>query len=72
MTNHREVLRLNFQRVADITNDAYLTYERDGSRLSVNIYKEWAMLLIRYHDAMERSASKGEEVATPPSMKGDA
>lgn len=74
MQDHHGILRREFERIAKITDEAYLDLTDADldvpSKLTEASYKDWAGLLLRYHDAIER-ISKGEEGQPPPlpSMK---
>ena len=72
MTVHSNVLWREFDRIADITDEAYrdMMHPESGARASVN-YASWAALLLRYHDAIER-VSGDEPPEAPVSMKGQS
>ena len=66
--DHSEILRREFDRIAEETDAAY-SVMREGEPRGEAVYKEWAGLLLRYHDAIERVT--GKEPSIPPrSMKG--
>lgn len=71
MTAHSDILHREYDRIASITDDAYLEMMLPDapSRASGN-YASWAALLLRYHDAIERVSSPDEPEAPPVSMKG--
>ena len=66
---HRDILRREFERIAEFTDNAYsVLVDGEETRGEAN-YKDWAALLLRYHDALERVTGK-EPAAPPQSMKG--
>ncbi len=80
--DHHAILRREWLRVAAITDATYqaMIHENDAeegeshppSKFGMAAYKEWAGLLLRFHDAIER-ISKGEgDSVDMPSMKGTA
>ena len=74
VTDHHAVLRREWERIAAITDAAYNDMGKDTvkeghvSKLLEARYKDWAGLLLRFHDAIER-ISKGEEGVDLPPMK---
>ena len=67
---HREILRREFDRIAKFTDEAYVD-AIEGPAKKMADYRDWATLLLRYHDAIERVT--GKEPSVPPrSMKGDS
>ena len=78
--DHHTILRREWLRIAALTDASYqaMVHENDTeegemnppSKFGMAAYKEWAGLLLRFHDAIER-ISKGEEgIGEMPSMKG--
>jgi hypothetical protein len=73
---HHAILHREFDRIAAITDEAFNTLSEDAaeegqvSKLLEARYKDWAGLLLRYHDAIERiSKETGDTAPDLPSMK---
>ena len=69
---HRAVLLREFERVAALTDAAYVRLMNGDSPRDEAVYKEWVTVLLRYHDALERVAGKGDGTKSPRPMKGEA
>lgn len=66
----RDILRREFDRIAIYTDAAFEELAEGTSSHAAATYKDWAALLLRYHDAIERIAGKQSQ-APVRSMKRD-
>ncbi len=72
--NHNDDLARQFKRVAGLADSAWealalaMTEDEPITRAEAR-YKDWASLLMRYHDAMERVAGKDETLDGLGGMK---
>ncbi len=72
--NHTDALSRQFARVTLLADSAWdmleeaIEQDEPITRLEAR-YKDWASLLMRYHDAMERVAGKDEGPQELGSMK---
>ncbi len=78
--DHHKILRREFDRIANVTNltwhvatDAEIRESfgvEESPKFALAAYKDWAGLLLRYHDAIERiSKDDGSGRVLMPTMK---
>lgn len=75
--SHTDALTRQFKRVTLLADSAWDTLEKaieedEPITRHEARYKDWASLLMRYHDAMERVSGKDEGPANLGSMKAQA
>lgn len=67
---HRAILKREFDRIAELTDQAYARLLEGEPRAAAE-YKDWASLLLRYHTALEQVEGKEGPTNRPErSMKG--
>ncbi len=81
--NHHDILRREWGRIAAITDAVYQAMlpradneeatelPRLGDKFGMAAYKEWASLLLRFHDAIERISEGEGGVGDIPPMKAE-
>lgn len=72
--NHSDALARQFNRVVQLADDSWdglqLAIAEDGPTTRAEArYKDWAAVLLRYHDAMERVSGKDDGPGNLGSMK---